>query len=144
MVALGFFRRFTRPKAQLSLVLDKNQFFFGEEVKGVISLKSEEDFEVEQVKILLYCEESVKKIRLAEKTVRVRKDAYDIEPKKKTVLQEEEYLDYATLYSDNVQVCSSLFVNAGFNRNFPFVLKLPLTGRETYHSAADGRVCRLY
>lgn len=134
MVALGFFKSFTRSKAQLSLSLDKNQFFFGEEIKGTINLKSEEDFEVEQINVLLYCKESVKKFRLAEKTVWVRKDAYDFEPKKKTVPQEEEYLDYATLYSDNVQVCSSLFVNASFNKDFPFVLKLPLTGRETYHS----------
>jgi hypothetical protein len=76
----------------------------------------------------------VKKVRLAEKTVRVREDVYNFEPKRKTILQEEEYFDYAPLYSDKVQVCSSVLVKSGFNKDFPFVIKLPLTGRETYHS----------
>jgi hypothetical protein len=134
VVALGFFKSFTKPKAQLSLALDKNQLFFGEEVKGDVSLKSEEDFELEQIKVLLLCEESVKKVRLVEKTVRVRKDVYDFEPKRKTVPKEEEYYDYAPLYSDEVQVCNSMLVKSGFNKDFPFVIKLPLTGRETYHS----------
>ena len=134
MVALGFFKRFIKPKAQLSLALDRNQLFFGEEVKGEVTLKSEEDFELEQIRVLLLCEESVKKVRLAEKTVRVREDVYDIESKGKTVLQEEEYIDYAPLYSDKVQVCSSMLVKSGFDKEFPFVIKLPLTGRETYHS----------
>ena len=134
MFALGFFKRFTKPKAQLSLALHKNQLYFGEEVKGDVTLKAEEDFELERIRVILLCEESVKKVRLAEKTIRVRKDAYDFEPKKKTVMEEEEFIDYAPLYSDRVQVCSSMSVKSGFNKEFPLVFKLPLTGRETYHS----------
>jgi rubrerythrin len=132
--ALGFFKRFTKPKGQLSLALHKNQLYFGEEVKGDVNLKSEEDFELERIRVILLCEESVKKVRLAEKTVRVREDAYDFESKKKTVMEEEEYIDYAPLYSDRVQVCNSMSVKSGFNKEFPFVIQLPLAGRETYHS----------
>jgi hypothetical protein len=40
----------------------------------------------------------------------------------------------ATLYADDVQVSSAIHVNAGFDKEFPFVIKLPSIGRETFQS----------
>ena len=131
---MSFFKRFTRPKAELSLGVDKNQLFFGDEIKGVANLKSQEDFEVEQITVWLRCVESVKKVRRYQETVETKRFVGDMNPKQEVVWKEEEYFDNAILYSDNVQLCDSMPVITGLNKDFPFMFKMPLTGRETYHS----------
>jgi len=40
----------------------------------------------------------------------------------------------ASLYDKEALVSGYIHVNAGFDRKFPFVIKLPFVGRETYHS----------
>ncbi len=40
----------------------------------------------------------------------------------------------AILYEDNVHVSGVMRVNVGFSKEFPFAIKLPSVGRETYHS----------
>ena len=42
--------------------------------------------------------------------------------------------DTAILFNATLQVLDSLHVDAGFDKEFPFVYKLPSVGRETYHS----------
>jgi hypothetical protein len=96
---LSFFNRFRRPKAQLTLGVDKNQLFFGDEMKGAVNLKSQEDFEVEQITVSLLCAESVKKIRKYQETIRVRRDEFDFEPKKKISLARRRIL----------RLCNTLF-----------------------------------
>lgn len=60
---MGFFQRFTHPKAKLWLETEKNEFSLGEELKGIVGVKSEEEFDVEEIIAWLGCFESVKKIR---------------------------------------------------------------------------------
>lgn len=135
---MGFFKRFTRPKATLSLVLVKNQLFFGDELKGIVNLKSQEDFDVEEIRVLLHCVETVKKTRMVQKIVTKPATSMELEegeePRQEKIWTQEEYNDYATLYSDHMQLCGLMPAIIGLNMDFPFTLKTPLSGRETYHS----------
>jgi len=48
----------------------------------------------------------------------------------------EESLEKAksVLYEDNEEVTDAIHVNVGFDREFPFTIKLPFIGRETFDS----------
>jgi|SRR5208337_528039 len=103
----------TKPKAELSTVVSKNELFLGDELKGILRVKSEEELDVENIRVYLRCTESV------------------------AVWDEEngEDWDEANLYNVYFQVSGSMHVTIGFNKEFPFVFKLPsIGGRETYHS----------
>ena len=140
---MGFFKRFKQPKAELSLGVDKNQLSFGDEIKGIVNLKSQEDFDVEEITVLLRCVETVKKTRTYQKIVTkpatFRELQEGIKPRSEKVWTQEEYNDYATLYSDHLQLCGQMPAIIGLNIDFPFAFKMPLIGRETYHSV-DTRV----
>ena len=121
---MGFFKRFTRPKATLSLGVDKNQLSLGDELKGIANLKSQEEFDIEEISVSLRCVETVTKTRMVSET--------DDEGEEECY--EEEYDDSATLYCDDLRLSGSMPVVIGLNLDFPFVFRLPLIGRETYHS----------
>ena len=92
----------------------------------------------------------MKKIRRFQEVVEVKErrprldvyapDSWDFSTRRKrpvkqeTVWQEEEYWDSEELYSDNIQVDSQKQIGIGFKKSYPFVMKLPSIGRETYHS----------
>lgn len=130
---MDFFKRFTRPKATLSLGVHKNQLSFGDELKGIVNLKSQEEFEAEEIRVSLHCVETVKKTKRYQELVEVGTEE-DGEPIRKPVWREKEYEDSETLYSDHLRLCGLMPVVVGLNLDFPFVFKLPLIGRETYHS----------
>jgi len=159
---MGFFKRFTQPRASLLLVADKNQLFFGDELKGNVNLKSQEEFDIEEIFVSLNCIESKKKTRIRysrsstqsdnsqlrrsdmsmpempempSMTGRSRRRPYEDSDEGETEhFETEEYWDTASLYSDNVKVSSSMPAIIGLNVDFPFVFKIPSIGRETYHS----------
>ena len=86
------------------LSLNETDLHLGEELEGTVSLKSEVDFDVEKIWVRVRCEESSGK-------------------------------DQAILYdNDNLDLSDAIHVSAGFHKKFPFLLKLPSVGRETYHS----------
>lgn len=109
---MGLFKRHKWLRGKFHLSVDKSELFLGEELKGIVSLKGEGEFDVEKIWVRLRCMESV------------------------AVWDEElgENWDEATLYSDDVQVSGPIHVNVGFDKELPFVVKLPSNGRETYHS----------
>lgn len=133
----SIFNRFTRPKAEMSLGINNNQLFFGNEINGIVKFNSQENFDVEDITVWLLCVESVKKVRKYQETVMVRQnqfDDFDDKPETQVVWREKEYFDRATLFSDHVQVCGPMPAIIGLTLDFPFTFKLPLIGRETYHS----------
>jgi hypothetical protein len=134
---MGFFKRFTRPKAAIHLTAEKLEWHLGDELKGTVKLKSQEEFDVEEISVFLDCVETVTKTRRYQDTVQVGVNDRTGYPIKKTVWQEEEYEDEATLYSDQVQVSGLMHVSVGFDKEFPYVIKIPLIERETYHSVAQ-------
>ena len=126
---MGFFQRFTRPKAKLWLAVDKRELSLGDELKGIVEVRSEEEIDVEEIRVGLYCSESVKKTRRYQ--TRRKRYAGDLEGEK--VWREEEYWDEEGLFSEGKQICGVIHINIGFNKEFPFVFKIPISGRETYH-----------
>lgn len=148
---MGFFKRFSRPKATLSLE-GNNQLSLGDELKGIVNLNSQEEFDVERIVLSLTCVEAIKKTRVQYKTTspkprrsamslpempdmygRTRRKRYEETEQWET----EEYWDRASLYSDRLQLCRSMHVSNGLDKDFPFVFRLPSIGRETYHSVGQ-------
>lgn len=121
---MGFWGRFTKPKAKLSLKTEKREFFLGEKAKGFAEIKSEEEFDIRGITVGLNCDESLKKTRMVSKV--------DDEGNEES--HEEHYWDKAILYSDSVKVCNELHISQGFFLGYPFALTLPSVGRGTYHS----------
>jgi len=130
---MGFFQRFTRPKAKLWLAIEKNEVALGEEIKGIIGIKSEEEFDIKEITAWLRCWESIKKTRGYYETIKKRSyETGEMTEEKEWV--EEEYWDEEKLHSEYLQICKEMHINVGFNNEFPFVFKIPASGRETYRS----------
>jgi hypothetical protein len=133
---MGFFKRFTRPRAELSLITEKHELSLGEELKGTAVLRAEEEFDIEEIAVRLDCDESIKKTRRHYERGHYKTD--DMTGERKWVEEKEwfeDYWDTDGLYSKLLQVCSQMHVNVGFNKEFPFVFKIPASERETYHGA---------
>ncbi len=121
---MGFFKRFTRPRARISIKTEKHEFLLGEEVKGIVELDSEEEFDIEGIRVSLNCGEGVKKTRMKSETNSDGEKEW----------HEEEYWDNASLFSKTLEICNEMHISAGFSKQFPFAFHLPSIGRETYHS----------
>jgi len=93
-------------------------------LKGIIEVKSEEEFDIEGITVGLNCHESVKETRIRYKT--------NEEGEKEG--HEEEYWDSASLFSKSLKVSNEMHIPVGFSKEFPFAIQLPSIGRETYHS----------
>jgi len=132
---MGFFKRFTRPRAKLWLTAEKKELTFAEELKGIIGVKAEEEFDIEEVTVELNCWESVKET-VGYRRIETRKrkstgEELEMEP---PYYEKEEDWNYKRLYSQRLQLCKEMHVNIGFSKEFPFVIKMPTAGRETFHS----------
>ncbi len=101
---MGFFNRTKELEESFQLSLDEGEVSLGEELEGTLSVKSKVEFDIEKIWIRLSCEES--------------------EGKDKAILYDDDDLDLS----------DAIHVKAGFDKEFPFVIKLPSVGRETYHS----------
>jgi hypothetical protein len=123
----------TSPNANLHSTVKKSEWYLGDELTGKVHLRSQEEFDVESIFVQINCVETVTKVRRYQTTEQVGEDdeGYAIE---EAVWQEEEYEDDKNLYRDQVQVSGLLHVNAGFDKEFLFVIKLPSIGRATYRS----------
>jgi hypothetical protein len=114
--------------------VDKNQLFSGDELKGAVILRCEEPLEIEQITASLKCIESIKKTRHYQKVVQVGTNQRTLEPINRTVWEEEDYWDSATIYTDHAKLCGFLPTMIGVSTDFRFSFKIPITGRESYHS----------
>jgi len=133
---MGFFQRFTRPRAKLWLKTEKRELALGEELKGTATVKAEEEFDVEAIIVSLRCWESVKKTRRHYQRGHYETD--DMTGEKEWVEDKEwfeDYWDAEALHSERFQICSQRHVNVGVNKELPFVFRIPVSERETYHSA---------
>jgi len=122
----NFFKRFTCPRARLWVTTEKRELSLGDELKGIVGLKSEEEFDIEGIIVKLRCWESIKRISGHYET--------DEETSEKEWV-EEEYWDKEKVYSQYSDVCTLRHINIGFSGEFPFAFKIPVTERETYHGA---------
>src|SRR5271157_5154538 len=94
----------TKGLESFQLSLVETELSLGEELKGTLSIKPKVNFDIEKIWIRLRCEESAGK-------------------------------DHAILYdNDDLDLSDAMHLDAGLDKEFPFTLKLPSVGRETYHS----------
>ena len=122
---MGFLGRYRKPKAKLSLKTEKREFVLGEEVKGSVEIKSEEELDIEYFGVALYCAETLKKTRwVSEKDDKGNTENYQAE------FEDEREL----WHSDPLEIFKERHIPQGFFSVYPISFKLPSYGRETYHS----------
>jgi hypothetical protein len=107
------------PKAKLCLRLQKIEYFLGDQLKGEVSISSDEEFDVNGALVQVSCNESLKKTRTTTTQYGT---------------QTHEYWDNAQLYNTNTKIFGVSRIPMGFNCKYPFSINIPLSSRETYYS----------
>jgi hypothetical protein len=135
---MGIFKTFSQlfvpsPKAKLSIGVKKNELYLGDELSGSLNISSQEELDVDGIYVSLRCIETVKKVRRYQKTKRYY-DQVNESWERKVVWDEEEYDDSKTLFSADSKIMTMVHLTTGYHADWPFVFKLPIVGRETYHS----------
>jgi hypothetical protein len=116
----------TKPKANVSLNLNKNMFTLGEDLEGVLIVASEEEFDIMEIRVEFKCIESKKKGRW--------------EWNEQTRRQEwKEFWETAILHSKDVKISGELHLTEGYKKEFLFKTNIPAGARESYKSV-DGSV----
>ena len=122
---MGFFKRFKTPKTSVSLTVPKSTFELGEDLKGAISVSSEEEFDATEVRAELRCVEKKKRERW-EYDERSRRNVRHV------------YWDMATLHSADPKAGGELHLVPGFGKTFPFSVSIPAGGRESFDALDAG------
>jgi hypothetical protein len=122
---MSFFKKFkdklTAPKARVSLQLTKNTFELGEMAEGTLTVSSDEDFEVKEVRCEIACVEEAKKMKYVNDPTLNRQ-----------VMREVR--ESATLYSAKPPFAGSMHVATGSSQTFPCRISIPAGGRPTFKS----------
>ena len=127
---MSFFKRFIRPRAKLWLEPEKSSLSLGEELKGIVGIKSEEKFNVQDIVLSLQCWERVKKTGGYEDVGFFRSDRM----MDQLEWHEGEYTYGKILYSERLLISGQMHVRKGLEKEFPFVITIPANGKETSHS----------
>ena len=69
---MGFFKRFRKPKAKLTIAVSKNELVLGDELTGHLKVTSQEMLEVKAIGVSLGCWESKKKTRRYQERVELK------------------------------------------------------------------------
>jgi hypothetical protein len=116
---LSFFKRFTKPKSDVSLTIPKHTVELGEELKGAIAVSVEDEFDATEVRAELRC------------VARRRREKLEYNRRLKRNVQ-RVYWDHAILHSADPKASSKLHLVPGFKRTFPFSVSIPAGGRESF------------
>ena len=60
---MSFFKRFKKPKATVALTIPKSNLELGEDLKGAITVSSQEEFDATEVRAELRCVEKKRRER---------------------------------------------------------------------------------
>ena len=116
---MGFFKRFKKPEASVSLAIPKSTVELGEDLKGAITVSCDDEFDATEVRAELRCVEK----RRREKWV------YD-ERRRRNVRR--VYWDLATLHSADPKAGGKVHLVPGFKKTFPVKVNIPAGGRESF------------
>jgi len=122
---MGLFKRFTKPKTSVSLTIPKSTFELGEDLKGTITISSEEEFDATEVRAELRCIEKKKKERW-EYDEHLRRNVQRV------------YWDQATLHSADPKASGPVHLVPGFQKTFPIGVNIPAGGRESFAAVDAG------
>ena len=115
---LGFFSRFKKPKAKVTLKIQNDHAELGENLEGVITVAAKEEFEATEIRAELRCIEKRRKERWVYNK-RLRRNIRHV------------YWDQATLHSSDPVANGKMHIVPGFKKDFPIVLGIPISGRES-------------
>ena len=116
---MGLFKRFKKPKTSVSLTLPKSTVELGEDLKGAITVSSQEEFDATEVRAELRCVEKRRRERY-EYDDRLRRNVRRV------------YWDASTLHSVDPKASDKLHMLPGFQKTFPFNVNIPAGGRESF------------
>ena len=116
---MGFFKRFKKPKTSVSLTVPKSTVELGEDLKGAITVSSQEEFDATEVRAELRCVEKRRRERY-EYDERLRREVRRV------------YWDAATLHSADPKASDKLHILPGFKKTFPVNVNIPAGGRESF------------
>jgi hypothetical protein len=125
MLEVPFFKRFTKPKADVELTIPKTTVGLGEDLKGAITVSSKEEFDATEVRAELRCVEKRRRERFVYNE-RLKRNVRRV------------YWDHATLHSDDPQATDQLHLVPGFKKTFPIQVNIPAGGRESYDGLDAG------
>jgi hypothetical protein len=116
---LGFFKRFKKPKATVSLRIPNDHAELGENLKCKIAVASKEEFDATEIRAELRCIEKRRKERWIYNK-RLRRNIRQV------------YWDQATLHSSDPKASGQTHIVPGFKKEFPINLNIPIASRESY------------
>jgi hypothetical protein len=99
------------PNVSVSLTCGKTEYSVGEQIKGNVTITSQDDLVVERAVVYLSCLEKAKKQQ-------VLSNQYGS--------VQREYWDSATIYSTYFQVFGKARIPVGFKATYPYCLNIPL------------------
>lgn len=103
---MSFFKKFTdrvtKPKSNVSLRINKNIFNFGEKLEGTLTVSSEEEVDVTEIRAELRCDEKKKQY------VHTGKGHGG-----------DQWVN-KTIYDENPQASGPIHLSAGYRGEFPF------------------------
>lgn len=107
---MSFFKKFTKPKSSVSLRLNKNTLNFGDKLEGTLTVSSEEDVDVTEIRAELRCEEK-KKQQFQMSDGHGGQHGGDSWQNK-------------TIYREDPQVSGPIHLSTGYRGEFPFSTNL--------------------
>jgi len=110
----------TYPKANIALHISKDVYALGEDVEGILQLVSDEEFDIEQVKINFKCIEKVERRRW--------KSHGDPDEDEEEVDWDEEEHE-----SKHLIISGPMHISPGV-KDFPFTVNIPIGRPETQRS----------
>ena len=116
---MGFFKRFKKPKASISLEIPNNTVALGEDLETSIKIKSREEFDSTEVRLELCCIEKQRRERWVFNK-RLNRNVRQV------------YWDQSTLHSADIKVSSQLHLVPGFRKTFQTNANIPLASRESF------------
>lgn len=107
------------PKASIELTAQKSQCSLGEQLKGTVRIRSEEEFEATQAVVWLTCNESIKKIQ---------NFGIQFGP------IQGEYLQNAIIYQTSFVLFGAVRIPKGYDATLPYTLNISTAAKETSYS----------
>jgi len=122
---VSFLKRFTKPKTSVSLTIPKSTFELGEDLKGAITVSSQEEFDATEVRAELRCVE------------RKKREKWEYDPRLRREVR-REYWDQATLHSVDPKASGPVHLVPSFQKTFPIGVNIPAGGRESFAAVDAG------
>jgi hypothetical protein len=110
------------PKARIELYVDKSQCVLGEQVKGVVRIFSEEEFDVNQAIVCLTCREDVKRTRIG-----------GIQDGVLIPFTQVDYWDSSIIYGTSYPLFAGVRIPCGYNSAFDYTLIISPGAKETQY-----------